>query len=147
MPLLIDNEIKEARLEIRHLRSRSLVTVIEVLSPANKIRAAAGAASFMRKREETLASEVHWVEIDLLRAGVPSVTRPPLVSSDYRNLVTRGGSSHGTLLAGECATTATGDRHPAAHPGSRHNLGPGRRAERDLRQRGLRLVHRLSQES
>jgi hypothetical protein len=43
----------------------------------------------MHKREETLASEVHWVEIDLLRAGVPSVTRPPLVPSDYRILVSR----------------------------------------------------------
>jgi hypothetical protein len=30
-----------------------------------------------------------WVEIDLLRAGVPSVTRPPLVSSNYRILVSR----------------------------------------------------------
>jgi hypothetical protein len=63
--------------------------VIEVLSPANKIRGARGRASFMHKREETLASAVHGVEIDLLRAGVPSVTRPPLVPSDYRFLVSR----------------------------------------------------------
>jgi hypothetical protein len=89
VPLLIDNEIEEARLEIRHLQSGSLVTVIEVLSPTNKIRGARGRASLMHKREETLASEVHWVEIDLLRAGVPSVTRPPLVPSDYRILVSR----------------------------------------------------------
>jgi hypothetical protein len=89
VPLLIDNEIEEARLEIRHLQSGSLVTVIEVLSPANKIRGARGRASFMHKREETLGSEVHWVEIDLLRAGVPSVTRPPLLPSDYRILVSR----------------------------------------------------------
>jgi hypothetical protein len=34
---------------------------------------------------------VHWVEIDLLRAGHPSVTRPPLVPSDYRILVSRAG--------------------------------------------------------
>jgi hypothetical protein len=63
--------------------------VIEVLSPANKIRGARGRASFMQKREETLASDVHWVEIDLLRVGVPSVTRPPLIPSDYRILVSR----------------------------------------------------------
>jgi hypothetical protein len=43
----------------------------------------------MKKREETLISDVHWVEIDLLRAGAPSVTRPALVPSDYRILVSR----------------------------------------------------------
>jgi hypothetical protein len=89
VPLLIDNEIEEARLEIRHLETGSLVTLIEVLSPTNKIRGAKGRLSFMAKREETLASDVHWVEIDLLRGGLPSVTRPPLVPSDYRILVSR----------------------------------------------------------
>ncbi len=87
----IEEEIEEARLEIRHLETGSLVTVIEVLSPTNKIRGARGRASFMEKRRETIASEVHWVEIDLLRAGVPSVTNPPLAPSDYRILVSRAG--------------------------------------------------------
>jgi hypothetical protein len=91
VPLLLDEEIQEARLEIKHLETGALVTVIEVLSPTNKIRGARGRASFMAKRQETLSSEVHWVEIDLLRAGVPSVTRPPLRPSDYRILVSRGG--------------------------------------------------------
>ena len=91
VPLFIDEEIEEARLEIRHLETGSLVTVIEVLSPTNKIRGARGRASFMDKRRETLASEVHWVEIDLLRAGSPSVTNPPLAPSDYRILVSRAG--------------------------------------------------------
>ncbi len=45
----------------------------------------------MDKRRETLASDVHWVEIDLLRTGVPSVTNPPLAPSDYRILVSRAG--------------------------------------------------------
>jgi hypothetical protein len=91
VPLLIDDEIEEARLEIKHLETGALVTVIEVLSPTNKIRGARGRVSFMEKRQETLASEVHWVEIDLLRAGVPSVTRPPLKPCDYRILVSRAG--------------------------------------------------------
>ena len=38
-----------------------------------------------------MASDVHWVEIDLLRAGAPSVTRPALRPSDYRILVSRAG--------------------------------------------------------
>jgi hypothetical protein len=85
------DEIEEARLEIRHRESKALVTVIEVLSPANKIRGSRGRGSFMEKRRDTLASDVHWVEIDLLRSGHPSVTRPPLVPSDYRIMVSRAG--------------------------------------------------------
>jgi hypothetical protein len=91
IPLLIDNEIEEARLEIRHVESGTLVTLIEVLSPTNKIRGSRGRESFMEKRRDTMASEVHWVEIDLLRAGDPSVTRPPLRPSNYRILVWRAG--------------------------------------------------------
>ena len=43
----------------------------------------------MAKRHEIMNTEVHWVEIDLLRGGVPSVTDPPLRPSDYRILVSR----------------------------------------------------------
>jgi hypothetical protein len=89
IPLLVDDEIEEARLEIRHRPSNALVTIIEVLSPTNKIRGSRGRASFMEKRRDTLASDVHWVEIDLLRAGDPSVTRPPLRPCDYRIMVSR----------------------------------------------------------
>lgn len=92
IPFLMDNEIEEARVELKHQASGKLVTVIEVLSPTNKIRGARGRSSFMNKREETLASDVHWVEIDLLRSGMPSVTRPPLQPSDYRVLVSRAES-------------------------------------------------------
>jgi hypothetical protein len=91
VPVLLDEEIKEARLEIRNLESNSLVTIIEVLSPTNKIRGSRGRASFMAKKQEVMNSEVNWVEIDLLRGGVPSVTHPPLVPSDYRVLVSRVG--------------------------------------------------------
>jgi hypothetical protein len=91
VPTLLDEEIKEAYLKIMHVESEDLVTVIEVLSPTNKIRGARGRTSFMEKRFQVLNSDVHWVEIDLLRAGVPSVTRPPLLPSDYRVLVSRGG--------------------------------------------------------
>ena len=86
---LIDGEVEEGYAEIHHVALPKLVTVIEVVSPTNKIRGARGRTSFMNKREETLASDVHWVEIDLLRAGMPSVTRPPLQPSDYRILVSR----------------------------------------------------------
>src|SRR5581483_11872427 len=89
VPTLLDDEIKEARLEIRQAETGTLVTVIEVLSPTNKIRGSRGRASFIFKRRETLASGGHWVEIDFLRAGMPSSSRRGLQASDYRIFISR----------------------------------------------------------
>lgn len=90
VPTLMDEEIEEAFLKIIHVESKALVTLIEVLSPTNKIRGSRGRASFMSKRHEIMNTKVHWVEIDLLRDGVPSVTDPPLhPPGDYRILVSR----------------------------------------------------------
>ncbi|QDU22358.1 DUF4058 family protein [Urbifossiella limnaea] len=60
---------REARVEVRDARTHEVVTVIEVLSHANKTPGSAGRRSFLEKRDEVLASPAHWVEIDLLRAG------------------------------------------------------------------------------
>ena len=53
VPTLMDEEIEEAFLKILHVESEELVTVIEVLSPTNKIRGSRGRASFMAKRERS----------------------------------------------------------------------------------------------
>ncbi|MBL8794643.1 MAG: DUF4058 family protein [Planctomycetia bacterium] len=87
---LMDEEIEEAFLKIIHVESEDLVTLIEVLSPTNKIRGSRGRKSFMQKRREIMNTDVHWVEIDLLRDGTPSVTQSPLPVSDYRILASRG---------------------------------------------------------
>jgi Protein of unknown function (DUF4058) len=85
----MDEEIEEAFLKIIHVESEDLVTIIEVISPTNKIRGSKGRASFMARRHEIMNSEAHWVEIDLLRTGTPTVTDPPLRPSDYRVLISR----------------------------------------------------------
>lgn len=90
IPFLVEDEIQEAFLEIREVESKETVTFIEVLSPSNKIRGSAGRDSFLTKRRQILASKVHWVEIDFLRDGVPSLDRLAIVSSDYRIVVSRG---------------------------------------------------------
>jgi len=46
-----------------------LVSVIEVLSPANKTRGNTGREKYLEKQREVLTSQVHLIEIDLLRAG------------------------------------------------------------------------------
>ncbi|MEM7134412.1 MAG: DUF4058 family protein [Chloroflexota bacterium] len=68
-----------------------LITSIEILSPYNKREP--GLAEYRRKRSSILASNVHLVEIDLLRGGqrVGSETQgPPLDDVDYILLVNRG---------------------------------------------------------
>ena len=59
------------------------MTLIEILSPTNKIRGARGRTSFMEKRRDTLASDVHWVEIDLLRTGPHVLAVPEEVAHQY----------------------------------------------------------------
>ncbi len=54
--------------EIRDRRNRQLITLIELLSPSNK-RPGGDRDQYLAKRNEILASAVHFVEIDLLRGG------------------------------------------------------------------------------
>ena len=95
--LHIGNEpVTETSIEIREVGSGNrVITVVEFLSPTNKIQGSKGRESFMEKRRNTLESHVHWIEIDLLRAGIPSITRPPLRPSDYRILMFRAKDRRG----------------------------------------------------
>jgi hypothetical protein len=74
-------------LEIRDRDGWQLVTVIELLSPANKY-AGPDREQYLAKRRELLASAVHFVEIDLLRGG-PRMPMENLPECDYCVLVSR----------------------------------------------------------
>lgn len=68
-----------------------LITSIEILSPYNK--RGEGLAEYRRKRSSLLSSNVHLVEIDLLRGGQrvgSEVQGEPLDEADYILLVNRG---------------------------------------------------------
>jgi hypothetical protein len=66
-----DEDTVERFIEIRDFSTGGrLVTVIEVLSPANKTPGR-GRVSYLKKREELHDAEVSLVEIDLLRSGEP----------------------------------------------------------------------------
>jgi len=79
----LEEEIEEAYLEIRETVSGNLVTVIEVLSPTNKAGGASGRESFLSKRRAVMRAKANWVEIDLLRAGLPTLSREFLPASHY----------------------------------------------------------------
>jgi hypothetical protein len=63
-------------------RPRLAVTSIELLSPSNKASGSLGQARYLEKRSSALHGGLHWVEIDLLRAGErPSV--PVSLANDF----------------------------------------------------------------
>jgi hypothetical protein len=65
----------ETYVEIIRADSREVVTVIEVLSPTNKM-ANSGFEEYTRKRRELLGSQVNLVEIDLLSQGIRPFPQP-----------------------------------------------------------------------
>jgi Protein of unknown function (DUF4058) len=69
---------KESFLDIRRRRGKEvrIVTSIEVLSPSNKKTGNPGRAKFLEKQRETLDSDTHLVEIDLLRTGTHTAAVP-----------------------------------------------------------------------
>jgi hypothetical protein len=92
MPLLIEPqlpfEVREHYLEIRDVKNRQVVTTIELLSPGNKIPGNEAYKAFKEKREEVRYTPVHWIEIDLLRAG--ERLKEVAGKSNYYALLKRG---------------------------------------------------------
>ena len=79
---------RQRYIEIRDRRNRSLVTVIELLSPSNK-RPGPDREQYLAKRGVILASSTHLVEIDLLRCRAPLPTEGPRPDCPYSILISR----------------------------------------------------------
>ena len=79
-------EIKERYLEIREVSDDTVVTAIEILSPANK-RKGKGRDTYEAKRLDVLESASHLVEIDLLRGNTSLPINGIRELSDYYVLV------------------------------------------------------------
>ncbi len=88
--VVTNDSLQEWFLEIHDVETGTLVTVLEILSPVNKIHAE-GRVKYLNKRMKILDSRTNLVEIDLLRAGQPMpLARVPIKRIDYRILVSRG---------------------------------------------------------
>jgi hypothetical protein len=74
-------------LEIRDRDNRRLITVLELLSPTNK-HPGEHRDQYINKRDQLLASQVHFVEIDLLRGG-PRMPFADLPACDYYAMASR----------------------------------------------------------
>ena len=87
LPMPIERQ--ETYLVIRDRETMRVVTVIELLSPANKRSKGDGRDKYMMKREEILSSPSHLVELDLLRGGMRLPVVGPLPIGDYYAIISR----------------------------------------------------------
>jgi hypothetical protein len=84
-------EVREGYLEVREVTTQTVVTAIELLSPANK-RSKLGREAYEQKRRKILGSQTHLVEIDLIRTGEPLPIFGETHPSHYRILLSRSPS-------------------------------------------------------
>jgi hypothetical protein len=87
LPLEIIEGPREAFIEILKKPELSLVSVVELLSPANKEHP--GRTEYLSKRNAILRQNVHLVELDLLQGGQRLPTPRPLPPGDCYYLVAR----------------------------------------------------------
>jgi len=87
--LAMPEEQRETYVVIRECETREVVTVIETLSPGNKRPGSDGRKEYLGKREELLQSQVHLVELDLVRRGRRLPMTSPLPPGDYYAIVSR----------------------------------------------------------
>lgn len=85
----IEAAVQIYRVEIRMTADEELVTVIEILSPANKRAGHDDCREYQRKRLAVLCSAVHLVEIDLLRRGERPPLTVPVPAAPYYGVVSR----------------------------------------------------------
>ena len=85
----MNDEVSENYLEIHEVTTGKLVTILELLSPVNKLHEK-GRADYEAKRDDVFRTRTNLVEVDLLRAGEPLPVVGKHVHSDYRILVSRG---------------------------------------------------------
>ena len=93
----VKSEVSENYLTVHEVTSGELVTLVELLSPANKLHEE-GRKQYLEKRQQILNSYTSLVEIDLLRAGEPMPVVGTRQPSDYNILVSRGWKRPRSLL-------------------------------------------------
>lgn len=87
IPVVILDGARETFIEILIGPERSLVAVLELLSPTNKNPS--GRAEYLAKPNAVLRQNVHLVELDLLVGGTRPPLQKPWPAGDYHYLISR----------------------------------------------------------
>ena len=91
LPVPAETELEIPFLKILSGTDNTLVTVIELLSPANKW--GEGYEKYLQKRTSLRRQGVHFLEIDLIRRGKRTVRHPDFHPSDYLGALHRADGS------------------------------------------------------
>lgn len=91
VPVYVPIEVKIPVIEIRKIKGKELITVIEILSPANKY--GKGFQQYQEKRKALIPQKVNFLEIDLLRRGKRTIVHPEVEHCDYLCALTRKGEN------------------------------------------------------
>jgi hypothetical protein len=83
----VEENVRRSCINILERVTRSIVTVVEVLSPGTKAFRSASRESYEAARERLLQSSASLVEIDLLRAGHGFIQHQLLPRDEYRVVV------------------------------------------------------------
>jgi hypothetical protein len=70
-------------LEIREAKCRTALTAIALVSHAEKLIASAGRQNLLSQRDAVTANGGNWLELDLLRDGIPTIQNADRAASAY----------------------------------------------------------------
>jgi hypothetical protein len=84
VPLLIEEETRETYVQLLHRRDRTVVAILELLSPSNKDP---DSGTYLARRNTLLHRDVHVVELDLLQKGQRIPLREAYPAGQYFTLV------------------------------------------------------------
>jgi hypothetical protein len=104
MPPDVEEVAVHRWIEVRRRPDRTLVAVIELLSPSNK--AEPGFSEYARKRQELIHQPIHLVELDFLATGLRPPLGGPLPPGDFYAFVARADRRL------DCEVYAWSIRHP-----------------------------------
>jgi hypothetical protein len=85
----IEEEVRQTYIQIVRLPDRRLVSVLELLSPANK--SGDGRSQYLAKRQQIMLSDAHLVELDLLIAGKRLPLDIPVRQAHFYSVISRAG--------------------------------------------------------
>ena len=89
IPISPYRQIKVRFVAIKSVESKKPITVIEIVSPANKRNP--GYKSFQKKKTKLIKNGIHFIEIDFLRKGKRQIHFPSSSKSPYLVALTRSG--------------------------------------------------------
>jgi len=95
IPLTVPVQVRLVSVEVRDAANNRLVTSIEILSPANKREP--GLSNLQAKRDQLRMSDVHVLEIDLIRRGMRTWPTDSIPPSPYLATLVRAGHAHAEI--------------------------------------------------